>query len=120
MSLFQGATGAIPSSFPIASGIGKAIGAVGFAACNPQKLKLDAIINQLNVLQNSVNNLTDDVGKLTNFIATAQMNTNLQDFTTVSSDLSQLAGNYQAILGNNQVGSLREYVQKVGDPAQMP
>lgn len=114
MSLFQGATGAIPSAFPIASGIGKAVSAIGSTACNSQKLKMDAIINQLNVLQNSLNNLSDDVGKLTNFVATAAMTTNLQDFTTVGSDLSQLAGNYQIILNNNQVGSLKDYVRKVG------
>jgi hypothetical protein len=114
MALFQGATGAIPSAFPIASGIGKAVSAIGSTACNSQKLKMDAIINQLNVLQNSLNNLSDDVGRLTNFVAAAQMNTNLQDFTTVGSDLSQLAGNYQIILNNNQVGSLKDYVRKVG------
>jgi hypothetical protein len=116
MALFQGATGAIPSAFPIASGIGKAVSAIGSTACNPLNLKLDAIINQLNVLQNSLNNLSDDVGKLTNFVATLAITTNLQDFTTVSSDLSQLAGNYQIILNNNQVGSLKDYVRKVGGP----
>ena len=114
MSIFQGITGAVPSSFPIAAGVAKTIGAAGFAACNPQKVKLDSMINQLVNVQNSLDNLTDDVGKLSNFVASAQMNTNLQDFTTVSSDLAMLGGNYQTIIGNYEVGSLKEYVKKFG------
>lgn len=114
MALFQGATQGIPAAFPIAGVAFKAAGAVGFAACNTTVVRLDDIINKLVIVQNSLDNLSDDVGKLTNFVASVQTNTNLQDFTTVSSDLSTLAGQYQVILGNSKASSLKDYVQKVG------
>lgn len=114
MALFQGATQGIPAAFPIGGIVGRAAGGVGFAVCNTTVVRLNDIIDKLAAVQNSLDNLSDDVGKLTNFVASVQTNANLQDFTNVGTDLSTLAGQYQVILGNDKVGSLKEYVQKVG------
>ena len=96
--------------------ISKEIGKVGADACKSDgsSAKLDQIINALNNLQNAVDNLQNDLGKLTNFIATAQMDTNVQSFEDVTTDLLQLSKNYEVIRSNEKVASLKEYVAKRG------
>lgn len=98
---------------PIAKEIGKA----GAEACKPKdgnSAKLDTIINSLNNIQNAVDNLQNDLGKLSNFVATAQMDTNIQSFEDVTNDLIQLSKNYEVIRNNEHVNSLKEYVVKRG------
>lgn len=94
---------------PVAKEIGKA----GADACKPKdgtSAKLDTIINALNNLQNSVDNLQNDLGKLSNFVANAQMDTNVQSFDDVTADMLQLSKNFEVIRSNEKVGSLKEYV----------
>jgi hypothetical protein len=54
------------------------------------------------------------MGMLTNFVATSQMNTNIQEFSDTITNLTQLSKNYGLILSNNNVKSLREYVKLKG------
>ena len=114
VALFQGMAASIPSSFPVAAVVAKTTSSLVAAACNDTGAKLDDILDKLNVVKNSLNNLTTDLNKLAQFIANNEANSILQEFTNVSEDLSRLAENYQIILGNSKVASIKEYVHKFG------
>jgi len=75
---------------------------------------IDQILTALNNLQNSMDNLQNDLGKLSNFVASAQQDTNIQEFEDLTRDLTQLSKNYKVILRNEGVASLKEYTAKRG------
>ena len=106
--------GGVANAFPIAGTVISAAFSLGMNSCTNIVSKLNEIMSQLTNLQNSLDNLQNNMGRLTNFIANTKLNTNIQSFTDVSRDLTQLSGNYQVILTNNNVSSLIEYVKLRG------
>ena len=101
---------AAPSFFGgTAEAVYSAISGLGGFSCSGDG-QLDDVLSRINDLQNSLDNLQDGLGNLTNFVAGAQVDTNIQDFEVLTSDLEQLSQNYSVILSNEGVSSLKEYV----------
>lgn len=90
------------------------IGSIGAGLCAGADDSLDRILAKLDALQNSVDNLQNDLGKLTNFVASAQLDTNLQEFEDLAQDLARLTKSYQILLKSVDAGSLTEFVRKRG------